>query len=300
MKAVEFEYFRASTLDDAINLLDSYQEDAKILNGGQSLLPVLNMRLARPKYVIDINEITALGNITIENDVLKIGAVVRHNTAETSELIKEKVPLLAQALPHVGHTQIRNRGTLVGSIVHADPSAEVPLIALLLDAYLEVTSKESERIIPITEFYFGYMLTDLQPYELVTSVNFPLRKLPSGGNRGTAFVEVARREGDFAIVEAACQMDINAEGKIAEVRLGIGGVGPAPLRLVEVEAFLNGKEPSSALFKEASQKITEFLEPDEDPFVPQEYRVEVAKRFTYKVLEDASVDAALEKGARQE
>lgn len=295
MKAVNFEYFRVETLAEALDILETYKEEAKILNGGQSLIPVLNMRLARPQVVVDINRIKEFNTVSIENNFLKIGAVVRHSAAEKSPLIEQKLPLLSKALPHVGHSQIRNRGTLVGSIVHADPSAEVPLISLLLDAHLEIKSKENHRILPLSEFYYGYMMTDLQADEVVTSVNFPLINPPAAGSRGTYFVEVARREGDFAIVEAACQLDLDSDGKIFDVRLGIGGVGPAPIRLTEVEDFLNGKEPSNNLFLEASEMIHDYLEPDEDPFVPQEYRLQVAKRFTFKVLDGALKDAREEK-----
>jgi CO/xanthine dehydrogenase FAD-binding subunit len=296
MKAVEFDYFRAETLDEAIHLLDTYKDEAKVLCGGQSLIPVLNMRLARPKVIVDINRINELNILTVENNYLKIGAVIRHSTAEKSSLIKQHLPLLAKALPHIGHSQIRNRGTLVGSIVHADPSAEVPLISFLLDAHLEVISQDSKRIIPVSEFYYGYMMTDLQADEIVASVNFPLTDLPVKCSRGTAFVEIARREGDFALVEAACQIDLDVEGKIHDVRLGVGGVGPAPIKLEEVEDFLRGKKPSNDLFTEASKRIIDFLEPDEDPFVPQEYRVQVAKSLTYKVLNAAVEDALQGKG----
>ncbi|WP_102346430.1 FAD binding domain-containing protein [Bacillus sp. Marseille-P3661] len=291
MKAVQFDYFRAETMDEALTLLESFKEDAKVLCGGQSLIPVLNMRLARPKVVVDINKIKELNELGTEGKYVKIGAVIRHNEVEHSSLVKEQLPLLAKALPHIGHSQIRNRGTLVGSIVHADPSAEVPLISLLLDAHLEVRSKDNQRMIPISEFYYGYMMTDLQPDEIVTSVKFPITSPPKGGKRGTEFVEVARREGDFALVEAACQIDIDENGKIFDVRLGLGGVGPAPIKLEEVEDFLKGKEPTNDLFESVSQMITDYLEPDEDPFVPEEYRKSVAKRFIFKVLDGALKDA---------
>lgn len=291
MKAVDFDYICAETLDEALAILETHNEDAKVINGGQSLMPVLNMRLSRPKLVVDINKIEEFSSLKMENNYIKIGACVRHSIVEHSSLIKEKLPLLAAALPHVGHSQIRNRGTIVGSIVHADPSAEVPLISLLLDAHLEIKSLDNARIAPISEFYYGYMMTDLQPNELVTSVYFPIIDLPAGGRRGTCFEEISRREGDFAIVEAACQVDLDANGMIADVRLGIGGVGPTPIRLNTVEEFIKGKKPAAELFLKASQMIDDQLEPDEDPFVPQAYRIQVAKRFTRKVLENACKDA---------
>lgn len=291
MKAAQFDYYRPETVDEALNLLELFNGDAKVLSGGQSLVPVLNMRLSRPKALVDINKIKELNTLVIEGSFLKIGAVLKHSKAERSPIIKEHLPLLAKAMPHVGHSQIRNRGTLVGSIVHADPSAEVPLISLLLDAHLEIVSKSNKRTVPISEFYYGYMMTDLQPDEIVLSVNFPLINPPNGGKRGTAFVEVSRREGDFALVEAACQMDLDKNGAIFDVRLGVGGVGPSPIKLEEIEDFLRGKEPSNELFENASKMSSDYLEPDDDPFVPKEYRIQVAERFTYRVLEDALKDA---------
>jgi CO/xanthine dehydrogenase FAD-binding subunit len=291
VKPVEFEYIPATDLEEAVGILNTAKDSAKVLSGGQSLLPVLNMRLARPKIIVDINKIHSLNTLTKNGSDLLIGAVVRHSDAERSPIVKKYLPLLSKALPHVGHSQIRNRGTVVGSLVHADPSAEVPLVSLLLDAKLEINSLDNKRIIPMADFYYGYMMTDLQPEEIVTSVTVPIINIPSGGSRGTAFLEVARREGDFALVEAACQMDLDSNGVMNDVRLGVGGVGPAPIRLLESEERLRGKKPSKELFKEVSLGIDEYLEPDEDPFVPIAYREQVAKKFALQVLDDALEDA---------
>ncbi|WP_158735884.1 xanthine dehydrogenase family protein subunit M [Alteribacillus sp. YIM 98480] len=291
MKPVDFDYVKPSDLNEVLQTLNLLKDKAKILSGGQSLLPVLNMRLARPEVVVDINEVKELNHLVVENDYIKMGAGVRHSFAEQSAIMKDYLPLLAKCIPYIGHSQIRNRGTVIGSIVHADPSAEIPLVALILDGHLELVSEEDKRTVPLSEFFYGYMMTDLQPEEMVTSLNIPVRSIPVGGSRGTSFIEMARREGDFALVAAAAQLEIDKEGFIYDVRIGLGGVGPAPIRLEEVENFLQQKEPTEDLFIEASQLIKNYLEVDEDPFVPKEYREHVAFRFVQRVLSEALADA---------
>lgn len=291
MKPVDFEYVRAQDLNEAIAALVRADGAGKILAGGQSLIPLLNMRLARPKTVIDINQIAELNEIKHDGNDLVVGATVRHRAVERSEEIKQYLPLVAKAMPLVGHSQIRNRGTMVGSIVHADPSAEVPLAALLLDAILEISGPQGQRSLPLSEFFFGYMMTDLQVDEIVTAVRFPGVLASHSTTRGTAFTEMARRDGDFALVSAACQMDLEQDGKIADVRLGVGGVGPSPLRLTESEESLKNNLPSAALFHSVAQAIVEVIEPEEDPFVSASYRRQVAVGLTQKVLEESWADA---------
>lgn len=296
MKPVNFDYVSARSVEEAVETLSQAAGTAKIIAGGQSLMPILNMRLARPSLLIDINTIPQLNCIEPVGNEIRIGATVRHHQAETSALIRERLPLLAKAIPLVGHRPIRTRGTLVGSVVHADPSAEIPLVALLLDAYLEVKSVNGVRQVALSEFFYGYMMTDLQTDEMVTTLVFPeIPLLPEVG-RGCAFQEMARRDGDFALVSAACQMDVQA-GVIAEVRLGVGGVGGAPLRLMETEEFLKDNEGSSDLFTKAAASIADLLDPDDDPSVSAEYRRSVAVGLTKRVLEEAFSEAGTDKGA---
>lgn len=296
MKPVPFTYVAATSVEEAVQWLAGSNGEAKIIAGGQSLLPILNMRLSRPSMLVDINRIPALNIIEICDDELRIGATVRHAQAEHSALIKEYAPLLAKAIPLVGHIPIRTRGTLVGSVVHADPSAEIPLAALLLDAYLQLQSKSGTRTVPLEEFFYGYMMTDLQADEMATSLVIPLQALPSGAKRGTSFQEVARREGDFALVCVGCQLDIK-EGVIHDVRLGVGGVSGVPLRLTEAEEFMRGKEATSQLFAEAARFIDQ-LDIDDDPAVSAEYRRRVAIGLTQRALEEAFKEADSEGGVR--
>jgi CO/xanthine dehydrogenase FAD-binding subunit len=249
------------------------------------------MRLARPTVVVDINDIPGLSEIVLHGSEIKIGATVRHCQVERSELIKQYLPLLSKAIPLVGHSQIRNRGTLVGSIVHADPSAEAPLAALLLEAVLEVFGPAGTRLIPVSDFFYGYMMTDLQPDEVVTGAIFTDFLVEECCVRGTSFVEIARREGDFALVSAACQLDLDNDGILADARIGVGGVGGVPIRLADIEEYLKGKTPSEQLFREAAEAVGESIEPDEDPFVTADYRRQVAVRLTQRALVQAWEEA---------
>lgn len=287
MKPINFDYFSTTDLKEALVTLDSIQENAKIIAGGQSLIPVLNMRLARPKMLIDINKIEELKKIETTNDEVIIGATVRHADVVNSSLIKNYLPLLAEVIPHVGHTQIRNRGTIVGSIVHADPSSEISLVAVLLEAKLEIKSLNNTRLVDITDFYYGYMMTDLQPDEMVTAVVFPKLNVPKNQQIGIAFKEMARRKGDFALVAAACQVILDSEGIIHAFKLGVGGVGPIPIRLTDYESSLHHKRAEGELVKELLSDIDSYLEPDDDPFVPSHYRIEVAKRLLKQVILEA-------------
>lgn len=287
MKPVNFDYVRASSIDEAVQTLVSFEGTAKIIAGGQSLMPLLNMRLARPTALVDINGIANLNTIEIGDSAVTIGATVRQRQAERSVEIKQYLPLLSKAIPLVGHTQIRNRGTIVGSIVHADPSSEIPLVALILDAVLEIAGPSGVRSVPVAEFFYGYMMTDLQQDEIVTAVKWPGVMKDAALMRGTSFTEMARREGDFALVSAACQMDVDADGRIVDVRIGVGGAGSAPLRLTDAEDSLKGSIGSERIFKEAAESIADYLEPDEDQFVSAEYRRKVAVNLTCVALCEA-------------
>jgi CO/xanthine dehydrogenase FAD-binding subunit len=184
----------------------------------------------------------------------------------------------------------------VGSIAHADPSAEIPLVALLLDAVLDVHGGDGIRSIPIGEFFFGYLTTALDPSEVIAAVRFPDSPLSFGARRGTAFTEMARREGDFALVAVACQLDLDDEGRVLDVRLGLGGVAPVPVRLTDAEASLKGNRVSDRLFREIAQTAAQGLEPDEDLHATVEYRRHVARELTVQALQAASAEAAAQWG----
>ncbi|WP_421617232.1 FAD binding domain-containing protein [Brevibacillus sp. TJ4] len=294
MKPVNFDYIAVNSVEEAVAALSQAGGTAKIIAGGQSLLPILNMRLARPSLLVDINKIPELNRIERVGNELRFGATVRHHQAETSPVVQEYLPLLAKAIPLVGHRPIRSRGTLVGSVVHADPSAEIPLVSLILDASLELHGTDGVRTVALADFFFGYMMNDLQADEVATALVFPDITCQPGSKRGTSFQEMARRDGDFALVSAAGQIDLH-DGVIADVRLGVGGVGGAPQRLVETEDFLKGKEATIDLLMEAAEAIGDLLEPDDDPAVSAQYRRSVAIGLTKQVLIEAFLEASTDK-----
>jgi 2-furoyl-CoA dehydrogenase FAD binding subunit len=219
MKPAKFDYIRADSTDEAISLLTEYGDEARILAGGQSLMPMLNMRLSQPQVLIDISQTDDLNFIHTENDTLNIGAATTQAMLEWREQLKNEVPLVKQAFPHISHFQIRNRGTVCGSIAHADPSAELPLCLLALGGEISLRSKKGPRVVPVNEFFLGTLLTAKQPDELIESVSFPLVK----PNQQFAFEEFSMRHGDYAIVAVAAVAD--GEG----VTLAVGEVEDRPV-----------------------------------------------------------------------
>ncbi|WP_158553366.1 FAD binding domain-containing protein [Peribacillus saganii] len=268
MKPPKFSYLRPNDLAEALDLLAEYGEDAKIMSGGQSLIPLLNMRLSTPRYIIDIGRVKELHGIKEEEDAIVIGGMTRHVDVEKSELIKEKCPLLTEGIRWVGHTQIRSRGTIGGSIAHADPSAELPCILTALRGEIVVASKEDEFTLTPEEFFLSYLLTSLEPDQLIKGIRFP--KLNK--NSGYAFEEVARRHGDFALVEVAAVINLDKDGKVAEAQIALGGANAVPFVPLETEEFLIGKEPNETILKEAATLQLEDLDPEGDIHGSKEYR----------------------------
>jgi carbon-monoxide dehydrogenase medium subunit len=275
-------YFAPSTVEEAVGLLERFGDEAKIIAGGQSLVPLLNMRLARPAALIDINRISALDSITVDDSALVVGAGVTTRTLERHPAVGERLPVLVELAKWVGHPQIRNRGTVCGSIVHADPAAELPAGALALDAVVTVAGPRGRRDIAVQDFYLGYMATALGPDELVTQVRFPI---PPPGT-GWSVQEVARRHGDFAVVGAIALLRI-AEGRVGSASIVSFGVGGRPLRFPEVEAALIGEPPGDALFAQAAEGFTQLVEPDDDIHASAEFRREVAGVLVRRALEEA-------------
>ena len=231
MKPAPFAYKKARTLDEAVALLA--EPDARLLAGGQSLIATLNMRLSSPSLLIDINGVGGLGGVTHKNSKIEIGALVRHAQAERSELIAKHAPLIARAMPHIGHVAIRNRGTLGGSIAFADPAAELPACLLALDGEVDVTGLKGKRTIRAQDFFKGLFETALGPQEVLTAIRMP------AANKDTriGFAELARRHGDYAIVGLAASA--RADGKkLSDVRLAYFGVGATPVRARKAEAAL--------------------------------------------------------------
>lgn len=283
MKPPKFEYRAARTVEEAVSLLQEAGEDAKILAGGQSLVPMLNFRLTRPSHLIDINKVSELDYIREEDGRLAIGALTRERTIERSALVRQKFPLLTEATQWIGHVQIRNRGTIGGSVAHADPASEYPALVVLSDAELTIQGPDGSRTTTWDEFFVTYLTTSLQPFEVLTELRFPLPKPGSG----YAFVELARRHGDFALVGCAAQVTMNSKGMCQEARLALIGVGPFPHRSPDAEAMLRGQKLTDKLISEAGQKISEEVEPEGDMHASTEYRRAMSKVFTERALKKA-------------
>src|SRR5579863_4994751 len=259
MKLPSVEYEAPATVAEAAGLLAEYQDEASVLAGGQSLIPLLALRLARPAVLVDVNGVAELSGMSRVNGWLAVGATTREYAAEESAEIAGAVPLLAAALPLIGHEAIRNRGTVGGSLAHADPAAELPAVARALDAEFVVRSRSGERVIPASEWFEGYLATARRPDEILVEVRFPAAEPGSGA----AFHEVARRHGDFAMVGVATALTV-AGGAISGARLAFSGLGDVPVRATEAEQFLVGQQPSDELFAEAARRATAGISPPAD------------------------------------
>jgi carbon-monoxide dehydrogenase medium subunit len=281
MKPPPFSYHDPRSLDDAVALL-ARLENAKLLAGGQSLMPMLNMRFVQPDHVIDLNRVDGLSYIRLEDDLAAVGAMTRQRDLEFHAGVCARCPILHEALLLVGHRQTRNRGTIGGSLCHLDPSAELVTVAAALDAVVSVTGRGGGRDIPFAAFPVAFMTPAIAPDEIVTAVRFPL--WPEG--HGAAFVEFARRHGDFAIVAAAALLLVDASGRITRASVVLGGASTAPLRLTEVEKALIGNAGSDALFREVSESIRD-IEAIDDVHVSAAYRRHLARVLTRRALATA-------------
>jgi carbon-monoxide dehydrogenase medium subunit len=257
-----------------------------VLAGGQSLIPLLALRLARPAVLIDINGVDELAGVSATDGRVAIGAITRDYVAEESETVAEAVPLLAAALPLIGHEAIRSRGTIGGSLAHADPAAELPAVARALDAEFVVRGPSGERVIPAAQWFEGYLTTSRRPDELLVEVRFPA----AGPEMGTSFQEVARRHGDFAIVGLAASLVLSG-GVISDARLAFAGVSDVPVRAAAAEDLLVGERPSSELFDEAARCATEDLDPPADLHGSSDYRKTVAAAVVRRGLRAAADNA---------
>ena len=284
MKPCAFSYFDPTTVSEVVGLLAS-KENARVLAGGQSLMPMMNFRYALPDALIDINGVAELDGIKVAGDRLEIGAMTRQRTLEYSDDIRTHCPLLAEAIPYIGHRQTRNRGTIGGSLAHADPAAELLTIAFAQDAVLEAQSVRGKRTIPISDFSRGFMATALAPDELLTRVDLSI--WPRG--HGYAFVEFARRQGDFAIVSIAVLIALDgtgAPGAVARVSLTAAGMASRPVRLTEAEELLTGAQMSPEIIAGAAD-VAARAEADSDIHASADYRRHLARVLTARALKIA-------------
>jgi len=282
MKPIAFDYLAAESLGSALSALSQAGADGKILAGGQSLMPMLNFRLVRPSLLIDINRIPGLAYVEAAEGAIRIGALTRHHALETSSVVKAHLPVVGAAMRHVAHLAIRNRGTIGGSLSHADPAAELPMLALLLDAKIGIHSLNGRRTAAAREFFVGALATSLGEDEMVTEVELPM--LPAG--TGWAFAEVARRTGDFAL--AAVGVTISArDGKAAEAKIAMMGVGETPLRAPEAETLLAGRAIDAPAIEQAAAAMQAIIAPNTDLHASADYR-----HFLVGALARRAIDTA--------
>jgi carbon-monoxide dehydrogenase medium subunit len=279
MKAPSFAYARPDSVAEALALLASQGDAARVLAGGQSLLPSLNMRLSSPRLLVDITGLTELAGIRKQGGVLRVGALTRHSEIERSEEIARHVPLLAQAAPHVAHVAIRNAGTLGGSIALADPAAEYPACALALEATLVIAGAKGERRVAARDFFRALYTTALAADELLLAVEFPLLER---GYR-SAFVELARRHGDYAIVGLAAHARVE-NGKISDLRLGYLGVGATPVRALRAAAAMEGRNCEPQAVAAAQAALGEDLDPSPDLYHSAAAKLHLARVLTGRAL----------------
>jgi len=266
MKPARFDYVRPATLSEAVEALAATDGEGKVLAGGQSLLPLLNFRMVRPTVLVDINGLKELSFIETRRDSVVIGALTRHREIEQSPLIASKLPVMSAAMRHVAHLAIRNRGTIGGSLSHADPAAELPMLALFYGATIVAEGPSGQRRIPADEFFVDALTNCLEPDEIVVEIEFPVL-----AHDGWAFEEVARRFGDFALASIAVAIRREQSG-IADIRIGVMGVADTPLRLISVEQELRGAKLDGGIPDRFSDLVTSATSPNSDLHASAEYR----------------------------
>jgi aerobic carbon-monoxide dehydrogenase medium subunit len=280
VKPVRFAYADPRSVDEALALLAEHGDEARLLAGGQSLVPLLNLRLVRPAVLIDLNRVAGLDGITLDGDVLRVGAMTRQRRLEKDAAVRARCPLLAEALGFVGHPPIRHRGTIGGSLAHADPAAELPAILVGLGGEVVARGRGGERVIDGAAFFRDLMTTALRPDEILTEVRL---RLPSPA-AGWAFLEVARRHGDFALAGVAVVVEPGPGRTVREARISLFGVGPTPVRASAAERELAGREPTAERLLRAAEIVSETLRPDADLHATAEYRRQVGGVLTRRAL----------------
>jgi CO/xanthine dehydrogenase FAD-binding subunit len=283
MKPPAFKYVRVRSVEEALAALSRHGVEAKILAGGQSLVPMMNFRLAYPQVLVDINPVRELDYIKVDNGRIRIGATTRQRSVERSDQVKKGCPILAEGVKWIGHPQIRNRGTVGGSLVHGDPSAELALIATLLDAEFVIQGADKPRRSNAAEFFADFMTTQIAEGEILTEVSYPTAPPRSGWG----FQELCIRHGDFAIVAAAVQITLDAQGRCREVRVAVGGAGPKPLRIRGAEKALVGSDGGADALAAAAACVPDEVDPTGDFKGNEAYRRAMARVFVRRSLDQA-------------
>ena len=283
MKPPPFEYLRPIDLEGVLAALAQDSEASKILAGGQSLIPMMNLRMVAPKRLVDINRVPGLNHIRIDRDQLVIGALVRHTDVMASPIVGQYAPLLMAAYGHVAHRPIRNRGTIGGNLAHADPASELPAVMLALDAEIVLHSRAGERRVSADRFFLGIFETAARADELLTEIRIP----PTSGRRRWGFEEMSQRQGDFALVAAAATFDIDG-GRCVHTHLGYAGVADHAVRVAAAEAALNGESPNEAAFQEVAAKAAAAVDPPADVHADSAYRRDLVRTLTRRALSAAA------------
>lgn len=283
MKPAKFTYHEPLSLEDAFQLLEEHGDEAKIIAGGQSLIPVMNLRLAQPEHLIDINAIDGLSGISEGGERMTIGALTRHADVEGSVLLKERCPILPAAAHRIGHTAIRSRGTMGGSLVNADPAAEWSLIAILLNAEMTVSSAGGDRTAQACDFIQSVYTSDVAEDEILTAIRFPVLK----DDEGWSIQQICRRAGDFAIVAVAATMRLDSSGAIEHLRIGIGCMDVTPLRMSDAEDTAIGQRPDEAWVASVSAAAAQLGDPEDDMHASATYRREVCEVLVSQALNEA-------------
>jgi CO/xanthine dehydrogenase FAD-binding subunit len=288
VKPAPFEYEAPAGLDEALGVLAERGEDCKVLAGGQSLVPLLNFRIAAPDCLVDVNGLSELSFVEGDGGALRVGAMTRQSDFERSELVARGWPLLVEATRHIAHRQIRNRGTVGGSVAHADPAAELPAVFTALGARYRARSARAERVIESADMYLGPLTTALEPDELLTEVELP----PLPARSGSAFDEFAMRHGDFALAGAAAVVTLDSEGVCSGAALVLVAAAAAPFRSSAAEAMLVGRRVDAGAIAEAADAATRDIEPLGDIHASSRYRRRIMRTFATRAIETAGLRAA--------
>jgi len=283
MIAQNFEYVVATSLGDAVNLLQKYSGRAKILSGGHSLIPMMKLRLAAPEFLIDIGRIPELAYIKEDSEKIRIGTLTTHYAIESSGIIQRRLRALADAAACIGDVQVRNRGTIGGSIAHADPAADYPASILALDATIVTLGSHGERQIPAAKFFLDMMTTALEPHEIVREIQIPVKS----GKIGGAYIKMAQKASGFAICGAAAVIELDDAGAVSNAAIGITGVGSRAFRATKVEAALKGVKPTDHVLRKACQAASDGIIALEDIHASGDYRLDLARTFARRAVQAA-------------
>jgi carbon-monoxide dehydrogenase medium subunit len=278
-----FEYLRPKSIPEAITLLQQHGDEAKLLSGGQSLIPMMKLRLARPGFLIDINSIAGISYIKEEGGFLKIGGLTREAELEASPLVRSKYPLLTDTAAVIADPQVRNLATVGGNLAHGDPANDHPATMIAFGAQVVATGAKGERVVPIEDFFVTLFTTALTHDEILTEIRIPVPPPKSGG----AYFKVERKVGDFATAAAAVQLTLDGAGAVQKVGIGLTNVGPTPIKARKAEDFLRGKKPDAAALAQAAQLASEQAQPGSDLRGPAEYKKGLVKELTKRALSRA-------------